>query len=844
MLLQPSEQGRALQPFVERWEDPSHTATLTEAMARGQFVPVTATQLTPGYSRSAFWLRTRLINTDPYPRTVWLEVGWARLQEVAFYQFEQGRWQVAQAGTSQPFAKRPIDAVQPVFAITLGPGETRELYWRVASSTALSMEPRLWSPEAFRHAESAKRWEDGLVAGGMLMIGLYSLILFLALRERGYVFYGLTTLCFVLSDFSVKGWAFRFLWPQATGWATQAIQFSINLCILFHLLFYRDLLRMNIHMPRWNKLFIAMCGGLVVSTILALGADYTLGAMLGTSIAVLTTVIVPLLCLWMLLRGAAVAWAYLLASVVFLLGNVPRTYQALGWHGLNGLADYVPWATIAYPVLLLAAFTQQVRRVHLQKEQALAELLSMREHERDALEHKVAERTSELAEARDAALAANQAKSRLLAHIGHDLRAPLATIIGYAQLMQQTGVDLQMSRRAIEQNARHQLELIDELLDFAGAEKEEVQLRPAPAYWHAFVESIAQDARQLASVNGNRFELDSDESVPPVLLTDFKRLRQILTNLLSNAAKFTDHGTVRLSVRRLARQEDDVTLRFEVHDSGIGIPAVAMARLFQPFERAENAAGREGTGLGLSIAQLLVRKLGGELTVTSRIGAGSSFAFILHLELSSEAMLLATNAMRSAWVPHATRSLTVLVADDTVSSRELTAHWLQQAGHCVLQAADGDEALQLVQRHAVDAVISDQVMAKTGGWALLAALRKQPEPPPVLLYSAQPARCPEGYPAGLAFDAELLKPADAAQLLAALEHLQPEAPASAIDLEAHATLRELIGQGRLSDIEAWAEARLHGRPEQVDFARQILQAAKVVDFARLAQLTRLKQAAI
>jgi CheY-like chemotaxis protein len=364
--------------------------------------------------------------------------------------------------------------------------------------------------------------------------------------------------------------------------------------------------------------------------------------------------------------------------------------------------------------------------------------------------------------------------------------------------------------------------------------------RPSPGYWHAFIDGVASDARQLAMTHDNRFELDSAADLPPVLNTDFKRLRQVLSNLISNAAKFTEAGTIRLAIRRLDSGDEphSATLRFELHDSGIGMSPDTLSRLFQPFERGDNADRHEGTGLGLVIARSLVRKLGGELTVTSQLGVGSRFAFTLRIGVQDEAALFAVAEPSGTVRTSAPQSHTVLVADDVPDSLALTAHWLRSAGHTVLEAADGDEALWLLGRHAVDVVVSDQRMPHRDGWGLLRAIRELPAPPPVLLYSAEPAQRPAGYPDGLHFEAQLLKPADPDQLLDAIEpllaprRLQPTPLRP--DAARLAQLRELVEAGQISDIETWARTLGRDQPAYAGFARQVADAAAELDLDTLA----------
>jgi len=838
--LLPEETGRSLQPSVELWQDQGGHATLTDALVQSRFNPASVAQLTPGYSRSAFWLRTNLHNPGPYPQTVWLELGTARLQEVDFYQWQDNAWRQARAGTLLPFEYRPLDTTTPVFPVTLAPGETRPIIWRIASQTAISMVPKLWSPASFRGNEAQGRLAMGLELGALTIIGLYSLMLFFSLGQRGFAFYAVSVLTYVVYEASINGIGFHYLWPDSPGWATRVISLSVNVSQACTLQLFRDFLQTRRNMPRWDRFLCLLLVALLLSTLLSQFVDYHIGAQFGTFLSFVITAVMPLFCTWSLVRGPITGWAYALATFAVSFGNLPRVFEILGLRTPDAMSTYgSPIASILCTFLLLVAFMQQMRRVRQQKDQATASLLAFREKERDELEQLVTIRTEELNAALGQAQSANHAKSALLAHISHDLRAPLSTIIGYARLLLRPDADLQQCRRAIEKNARHQLELIDELIDFSRCELGEVTISPAPGYWHAFIDGIASDARQLAQVHDNRFVLDSQADLPPVLCTDFKRLRQILSNLISNAAKFTHDGAIRLAIQRQYGGGDPhrVTLGFEIHDTGIGMSPNTLSHLFQPFERGDNADKYEGTGLGLVIVRSLVQKLGGELTVTSQLGDGSCFAFALAIDVQDEAALFAAAEPSSAPLLEAQQRHTVLVADDVPESLALTAHWLRSAGHTVLEATDGDEALWLLGRHAVDVVVSDQRMPHRDGWGLLLAIRNMSAPLPVLLYSAEPAHRPNACPDDLSFDAELLKPADPDQLLDTIDVLlnapMPEPALLRPSLAHLAVLQELVDTGRISDIEAWALKLEHDSPAHTDFARQVAHAAMELDVAAL-----------
>jgi signal transduction histidine kinase len=269
------------------------------------------------------------------------------------------------------------------------------------------------------------------------------------------------------------------------------------------------------------------------------------------------------------------------------------------------------------------------------RRQAEAELTRHRDH----LEELVAERTAELREAKARAEAANHAKGRFLATMSHEFRTPLNAILGFTQLMQMDpGVPAaQQSRlQLMRDSGLHLLELINDVLDMASIEAGKVSLKPAPVDLRALLDMACDSVRLRAEQKGLNFGLEVDPRLPPQVLIDGQRLRQVLLNLLSNAVKFTDTGQVRLAVAVIEPpQAGQVRLRLEVSDTGIGMTPAQQARLFQAFEQVSDASRHlGGTGLGLSISQQLVRLMGSQILVRSAAGQGSSFVFELRVALA------------------------------------------------------------------------------------------------------------------------------------------------------------------------------------------------------------------
>ncbi len=376
--------------------------------------------------------------------------------------------------------------------------------------------------------------------------------------------------------------------------------------------------------------------------------------------------------------------------------------------------------------------------------------------------------------AKDLAEAANQAKTRYVAGMTHELRTPLNSILGYAQILLKDE-QVQGPRRAsvatIHRSGEHLHGLIDGLLDLARIEAGRLRLDPAPLPMHEFLDDLVRMVGPQAEAKGLTFKLETSGRIPDHVNADAKRLRQILINLLSNAVRFTDHGSVTL---RLDHRRE--VARFEVIDTGIGIAALDQERIFLPFERgsAGRRTGDAGTGLGLTITHLLTQLMGGELTVKSAPGEGSTFTARLYLrEIAAPSQARITHRPVTGYLG---ARRTLLVVDDQPTQRQMLVGLLMPLGFGIREAASGSECLESVHERCPDAVLLDVSMDDMDGWETAKQIRAAGfTEVPIIMVSAnafenQPAKLAEAGCQGF-----VDKPVIESELLAALQrHLQLE----------------------------------------------------------------------
>jgi signal transduction histidine kinase/ActR/RegA family two-component response regulator len=367
--------------------------------------------------------------------------------------------------------------------------------------------------------------------------------------------------------------------------------------------------------------------------------------------------------------------------------------------------------------------------------------------------------------ARGHAEAANRAKSRYITTISHELRTPLNSILGYAQLLEEDDAMPAHRKQAvsvIRRGGDHLLSLIEGTLDIARIESGKLALDVRAM---RFADGLAEIARLFelqAAGRGLRFAFEVEGTLPAVVRGDDKRLRQILINLLGNALKFTQAGQVGLRV-----QYQREIARFEIVDTGPGMSADELARVFEPFERGSAASGVSvgSTGLGLTIARMLTELMGGEMTVASTPGQGSCFTVRLFLPEVHGAVpgLDALRARRSGYLGERRR---VLVVDNEEADRRLLFDLLQPLGFEVVGAASGEEGLALwAADRRFDAVFMDLAMPGIDGWQTIRRLRAAGLAMPLAVVSANAFDRKLDNDAGVASADFLVKPVRMGELL-------------------------------------------------------------------------------
>jgi len=653
----------ALVSRVAVLEDRQAVLAPAQALRQQDWLPSTPEALNRGVTSVALWLRLEVVNRSDKTITRWLTLGSPRLERVDYYRFATGETmpaEVAVSGLARALERRPEAGLVSIFPVRLAPGEGATLLLRVEGRTRMWLVPDLWEPLAYRVHEADLSVSQLVPLCALLGVAFYMLVHGVAHRTRDMLLLAVWLASMALYELSFSGQLYRFVLHAGGEWPVRATVFLSNLCMAvgagFTLLFLR------LHQQRgWFFLYLL---SMAVSGLLA--AQSAFGDLQAANRST-----VPLLAGFFVLWPVSVAAAwyrrisnaglFLLAILGVWITVLLRLAEELGWRSMNFLSSSSPTIRPSLVLALMMVFGV-VRRSFLEQRAyraAQAMLLRSRQDEHVRLEALVRERTRFLQDAVIAADDAHRARSELLARVNHDLRRPASEIVALAEPLEQEGGECAEYGPIIHRNASQLQGLIDDLIDEADAGSPLGAIRPEPVDLPRLLDG-------LALANGNTFTWSPRPGMPSRVLLDPKRLRQIMINLLDNAAKFTRAGRIRLRADVVSGTEGP-RLALTVSDTGIGMNAEQLSEMFVPYQRAKEVRGLPGLGLGLAIARHWVECMGGRISADSAPGQGTTMTVSLPL--------MPTDTGRVAR-PVSDRRIEPALPPDA-ASLELARYWLR-----------------------------------------------------------------------------------------------------------------------------------------------------------------------
>ncbi|MFC5683963.1 response regulator [Flavobacterium sp. MAHUQ-51] len=335
---------------------------------------------------------------------------------------------------------------------------------------------------------------------------------------------------------------------------------------------------------------------------------------------------------------------------------------------------------------------------------------------------------------------ANEAKSDFLSIMSHEIRTPLNAIIGLIYIMEKenTLVSFRENLEVLKFSAQNLFMLINDILDFNRIEAGKIELEKIPFDFKELVEHIAKSFKIKASENLNSIDVVIDDDFTPYLISDPLRIGQIITNLVSNAIKFTKKGSIQIKIDQIGIRESISVFKVQVIDTGIGIDVHKFKSIFQKFEQAEVKTSRQfgGTGLGLAITKKLLHLLGSEIELQSEIGVGSTFSFVLELPFFMTDVELKNDIVRHDYKEENLDGLNVLLVEDNMINMKIAEKILKQWGVVVDKAENGLVAVEKFKAHTYDVILMDLSMPVMDGYEATAIIRGSNTMIPIIALTA------------------------------------------------------------------------------------------------------------
>jgi signal transduction histidine kinase/CheY-like chemotaxis protein len=784
-----------------------------------------------GIERRAIWLRAHFSNTGDQPLRRWLKLGHARTTERSLFALhDNGEWSVQHTGLAVPLVARSTGEAgdNGFLELRVAPGETLLALIRVRSDSVTDLRSKLLDPAIERRAvEQRKVWVI-LAVGGIVLGTAFALLMFARSREFAYLYFATALIGEALLILSFTGILQSDFWPVTRPVPDAVISVAGALILVGWVAFLFEFLPQLRRYRRTLLICATLVALQVASQLYSIFVDFSRGSYFWLWLFLPTQLCAIVLCSLGIRtadRSSRILLSLLIAVFAFGIFRVVFS-RGLDFEGVSEL-EFVPIALLlGLPLVLFS----------------------------------LSERSRELRGKLAAAQASGAAQVEFLARMSHELRTPLDTVLGNAQLLMRSQSSASSAAtlqglRSIVESARHLLGMIDEILDYARGQAGALRLCLDPVRISEFLSAIEATGQIFAARNRNRFvvraAIGSRSADDTTLSIDEGRLRQVIDNLLVNAARHTRDGLIVVEYAIAETLDGRMRVGFSVSDTGEGIAPEDQQRIFKPFQRAGRGVrdSSKGVGMGLPTAQLLVKLMGGEIELESVLGQGSRFFFSIIVDQAppnSPQIPVSIQAPFDA-IGYAGPRKSILLVDDERSSRMVLAALLGSLGFRVLEVDSGRAAIELLaELDELDLVITDQFMSDGDGWDVLEAVLQRTPPVPTVLVSAALPSPPDGWPLNRGFDGSFLKPLEHDELLGRIAELLniewmkavPAPKTLPVDLTKPPVpelqlLGQMVDLGEVTAIRDWIRNLRMSYPDCSAFADEVDRAVEMLDMAQL-----------
>lgn len=708
-------------------KDRHRTLTIEEISSEAyadKFIPEEYVEQQPGFFETGNWLRFDVENRSN-ERDWLLELAFPLVYEIELYEEnEDGISLLFEGGAAKyPFFEREINHRNFVFNLEVEQGQTKRFYMLAVGGGDLHPPISIWDKNSFIEKTEIEFIFLGVFYGIIGVMIMYNLFLYFSLRMRSYLYYVLVITFTLLGKLSINGTAFQYLWPNAPEWNLHAAAFWVALACIFILIFTREFLSLDHYVGSFKYFFYVLIP-LNVAVLLALPFSHYIALYLMVIACFLTFATVLISAVFALARGARQARFYILGWLIFLTGVSITILERMVILPFTLYTEYAGQAALTIEVVLLSL--------------ALADRINIMRKEKDIAERKAKE-SQELAIQN--LKNADALKDEFLAVTSHELRTPLYGMIGIAETLRDGAAgyvsnEMKKQLSMIIMSGQRLTHLVNEILDLSKLKYDSLTLDVKLVDLKAIIELVLAVSKPLLANKSILIVKEIDDNLP-LVRADENRLQQILHNLIDNAMKYTDEGTI--TIRAFARGEEIV---IQVTDTGHGIHEDQLEVIFDPFQQGETSESREfdGVGIGLNITKQLVDLHQGKIDVESKVGVGSTFTVTLPIyqedhsieeaSVSLEDTLQSKIALQDKpqlyRMPQnrAEQHPKILVVDDEVVNLQVLMNQLSLNGYDVLTASNGEDVFPIVEKHDIKLIILDIMMPGMSGYEVCQTLRK------------------------------------------------------------------------------------------------------------------------